>query len=122
MHGTPISVAEWIVLIYIILSLKSRILRIFLIDGTQLVNSIPLDFLATHYSFSPAASMTTLLLNQTLLLKDHTGPVNVVRYNNDGQYCMTGGHDKTVKLWNPNTGKLIKIYTGHGWEVLSLCM
>ena len=36
----------------------------------------------------------------------------------DGNYCVTCGSDKTVKLWNPNSGLLIKTYVGHGQEVL----
>ncbi|KXS18004.1 WD40 repeat-like protein [Gonapodya prolifera JEL478] len=56
-------------------------------------------------------------------LNGHTGgPVHVCRFNNDGNYVLTGGHDKTVKLWNPNSGLCIKTYTGHGWEVLGLAV
>ena len=36
----------------------------------------------------------------------------------DGNYCLTCGSDKTVKLWNPHTGLLLKTYVGHGQEVL----
>ena len=31
---------------------------------------------------------------------------------------MTCGADKTIKLWNPHKGTLIKVYSGHGYEVL----
>jgi len=54
------------------------------------------------------------------LLKGHVGSVPVVRFSKDGNYCLSGGNDKTIKLWNPNKGVLIKTYTGHGWEVLDL--
>ncbi len=36
----------------------------------------------------------------------------------DGQYCMTCGSDKIIKLWNPRGAVLLKSYTGHGYEVL----
>ncbi|KHJ43770.1 WD domain, G-beta repeat protein [Trichuris suis] len=39
----------------------------------------------------------------------------------DGNYCLTSGGDKTIKLWNPhrdNCGLLLKTYSGHGYEVL----
>ena len=39
----------------------------------------------------------------------------------DGNYCMTCGSDKTLKLWNPQTGVLIKTYRGHGYEVMDAC-
>lgn len=44
----------------------------------------------------------------------------VVRYNKDGNYCLSGAADRTIKLWNPIKGTIIKTYSGHGWEVLDL--
>nr|CAB3267732.1 WD repeat domain-containing protein 83-like [Phallusia mammillata] len=46
------------------------------------------------------------------------GAVRAVRFNTDGNYCMTCGNDKSIKLWNPTTQMLIKKYTGHGYDVL----
>lgn len=46
------------------------------------------------------------------------GAVRAVRFNVDGSYCLTCGADKSVKLWNPHLGTMIKSYTGHGYEVL----
>lgn len=46
------------------------------------------------------------------------GAVRAVRFNVDGNYCLTCGADKSVKLWNPHLGTMIKSYTGHGYEVL----
>ncbi|PAV58069.1 hypothetical protein WR25_24627 [Diploscapter pachys] len=45
------------------------------------------------------------------------GAVRAVRYNVDGNYCLSCGSDKTVKLWNPLTSTLLKTYTGTGNEV-----
>ena len=33
---------------------------------------------------------------------------------------LTGGQDRTVRLWNPSLGTEIKVYSAHGYEVLSL--
>lgn len=30
---------------------------------------------------------------------------------------MSCGKDKTLRLWNPHRGALVKTYTGHGYEV-----
>lgn len=57
---------------------------------------------------------------ETALLVGHQGPVRNVRFNADGNYCMTCGSDKLVKLWNPHRGKLLKTYGGHGHEVLNV--
>ncbi|TRY67854.1 hypothetical protein TCAL_05271 [Tigriopus californicus] len=46
------------------------------------------------------------------------GAVRAVRFNVDGNYCLTCGSDKTLKLWNPVRRILLKTYTGHGYEVL----
>ena len=35
----------------------------------------------------------------------------------DGSYCLTCGSDKKLKLWNPQSGLLLKTYGGHGNEV-----
>eukprot|EP00794_Sanderia_malayensis_P016042 gene16042-17664_t len=53
-----------------------------------------------------------------LLSGQHEGPTRAVRFNSDGNYCMTCGSDKTLKLWNPHTSTLLKTYIGHGLEVL----
>ncbi|KAM8793901.1 WDR83 protein, partial [Eudromia elegans] len=46
------------------------------------------------------------------------GAVRAARFNADGNYCVTGGSDKTLRLWNPRTGSLLRSYLGHGYEVL----
>ncbi|XP_077460734.1 WD repeat domain-containing protein 83 [Stigmatopora argus] len=46
------------------------------------------------------------------------GPVRAVRFNADGQYLLTCGADKSLKLWSGSRGTLLKTYAGHGYEVL----
>ncbi|KAG8788123.1 hypothetical protein FRC15_006087 [Serendipita sp. 397] len=51
----------------------------------------------------------------------HTGPVHVVSYSKGAAtYCLSGGQDRSIRLWNPITGKEIKRYDAHGYEVLSV--
>ena len=45
------------------------------------------------------------------------GAIRAVRYNVDGNYCLTCGSDRKVKLINPITGLVLKTYAGHGDEV-----
>ncbi|KAJ3177161.1 WD repeat-containing protein 83 [Geranomyces variabilis] len=52
----------------------------------------------------------------------HTGPVHAVKYNQDGNYILTAGHDRLVRLWNPETGMGIKTYEAHGKAVLALAI
>ena len=55
---------------------------------------------------------------ETNQLEGHQGAVRAVRFNYDGNYCLTCGGDKLLKLWNPHRGVLLKTYSGHGYEVL----
>ncbi len=48
------------------------------------------------------------------------GAVRAVRFNKDGNYCITCGNDKTVKLWNPYKKLKLQTYSGHSQEVLGL--
>lgn len=54
-------------------------------------------------------------------LSSHIGPVHVARYaKGAAKYVLTGGQDRTVRLWNPHLGTEIKVYKAHGYEVLSI--
>lgn len=54
-------------------------------------------------------------------LSTHTGAVHVARYaKGAAKYVLTGGQDRTIRLWNPSLGTEIKVYKGHGYEVLSI--
>ena len=56
-----------------------------------------------------------------ICVRVHVHACDAVCANNpavDGNYCLTCGSDKSVKLWNPHSGLLLKTYMGHGQEVL----
>lgn len=40
-------------------------------------------------------------------LDGHTGPVTSVDYSRDGRWIVSGGHDRSVKLWGRNDGEPI---------------
>lgn len=64
---------------------------------------------------------TALARNLHTTLSNHKGPVHVARYaKGSAKYVLSGGQDRTVRLWNPSTGAEIKVYAAHGYEVLSL--
>jgi WD40 repeat protein len=54
-------------------------------------------------------------------LNNHKGPVNVARYaKGSAKYILTGGQDRSIRLWNAAHGSEIKVFTAHGYEVLSI--
>lgn len=46
------------------------------------------------------------------------GLIRAVRFNADGQYAMTCGSDRTIKLWRPNKLMQLKCYKGHSSDVV----
>ncbi|QRV94218.1 WD repeat protein [Ceratobasidium sp. AG-Ba] len=54
-------------------------------------------------------------------LANHKGPVHVATYaKGAAKYVLTGAQDRTIRLWNPESGNEIRKYEGHGYEVLSI--
>ncbi|XP_046822387.1 WD repeat domain-containing protein 83 [Vespa crabro] len=49
------------------------------------------------------------------------GAVRSVRFSVDGEYCLTCGSDRKIKLWNPYKATNLKVYGGHGDEVMDVC-
>jgi len=37
----------------------------------------------------------------TTRLVGHEGPIKVIKFTHDGKYCVSAGHDRTIRLWNP---------------------
>lgn len=62
-------------------------------------------------------------------LGGHVGAVNAIRFTSDGEYCISCGDDRSLRLWNPHkddpsqpgTALLIKSYTGvHGYQIFDV--
>lgn len=57
----------------------------------------------------------------TKTLLGHKQAVYVVKFSKDGQHVLSGSQDKTIKLWNPYKGILIKSYDNvNNHDVLDL--
>jgi WD40 repeat protein/tRNA A-37 threonylcarbamoyl transferase component Bud32 len=53
-------------------------------------------------------------------LTGHLDTVWAVAIDPDGKTLISGGFDKTIKLWNLNTGKLLQTLTGHADAVRAI--
>ncbi|MBD2452007.1 WD40 repeat domain-containing protein [Nostoc sp. FACHB-152] len=51
------------------------------------------------------------------LLKGHSGKVNTLAISTDGKTLVSGGEDKTIKVWNLQTGELKRTFLGHTGKV-----
>lgn len=70
---------------------------------------------------APSRGPSALPRTLHTILDNHKGPVHVARYaKGSAKYVLTGGQDRTIRLWNPNLGTEIKTYAAHGYEVLSI--
>ncbi|MBE9057164.1 WD40 repeat domain-containing protein [Sphaerospermopsis sp. LEGE 08334] len=49
-----------------------------------------------------------------------TGAINALAFSCDGKILASAGNDKTVKLWNVETGEELKTLTGHSEAVYSV--
>ncbi|HWM93751.1 MAG TPA: WD40 repeat domain-containing protein [Thermoanaerobaculia bacterium] len=47
-------------------------------------------------------------LELTVLLAGHSGPINSVAWSPDGQCVATGSDDRTVKVWDAGSGKVLQ--------------
>ena len=52
------------------------------------------------------------LPGQLQVMRGHTETVYAVSFSPDAKFFATGGFDKSVRLWDPTTGKEIRSYAG----------
>jgi len=57
---------------------------------------------------------------QEAVFSGHTGWVGSVTYSPDGISLVSGGKDRTVKLWDLQTGGVVKTFYGHTDSVSSI--
>ena len=54
-------------------------------------------------------------------LKGHTDDVRTASFSPDGQHILTASDDKTCRIWNATTGKLVRMLVGgaNKYELIS---
>ena len=53
-------------------------------------------------------------------MSGHDSYVWSVAFSPNGEFLASGSLDKTIKLWNPKNGQLLRTLTGHDNEVWSV--
>lgn len=62
------------------------------------------------------AELAALLL-KPLVFQGHTASVNCCAFGPDGSYMVSGSSDRTLRLWNVETGALQRVLLGHAAPV-----
>ncbi len=52
-----------------------------------------------------------------IILKGHEGWVTTVAFSPDGEWIVSGGEDKTIRIWDSHTVKQIRVFEGHSAEL-----
>ncbi|MEH2323481.1 MAG: AAA-like domain-containing protein, partial [Nostoc sp.] len=78
--------------------------------------------LGDYPAYSPLFSLQTILLNirEQNRLEGHSSWVSSVVFSPDGKTLASASADKTIKLWNRDTGKEISTLSGHSSWVNSV--
>lgn len=64
-----------------------------------------------------------LLKPKNIIKEAHKNPIYCVKFSNDGDYCLSGSQDRTIKLWNPFKELLIRTYDKiHSNDVLDIAI
>lgn len=66
---------------------------------------------------SPIALASEQLKARVIPSLGHTREINSVGFSRDGVYLVSASSDKSVKLWDVHTGRLIRTFHGHISEV-----
>merc|ERR1712066_733375 len=53
-------------------------------------------------------------------LSGHSEPVSSVVLSSDGQFALSGSWDKTMRLWDLNSGTTVRTFQGHAKDVNSV--
>lgn len=60
--------------------------------------------------------------SDVVVLRGSTLPVLATAFANDGRWVVTGGQDHTVRIWNANTGELVRQIGSHNFWVWDLAV
>ena len=57
-----------------------------------------------------------------ITLKGHEGWVTTVAFSPDDKWIVSGGEDKTIRIWDSHTGKQIRVFEGHSAALSSVAV
>ena len=60
--------------------------------------------------------------NQTAVLHGHTGGVRCLTFSLDRKLLVSGGDDMTIRLWDVQTGGVIRAFDGYNYTISSVAI
>lgn len=106
----------------------------FILQNIQLADTAPLQLYRSGLAFSPLDSMTRKMFGKDLCrwlhtmpqvknswsaelqtLEGHSSSVQSVAFSpeSDGRMVASGSHDRTIKIWQANTGTELQTLEGY---------
>ena len=55
-----------------------------------------------------------------ITLRGHEGWVTTVAFSPDGSKIVSGGEDKTIRIWDSHNGRQIRVFEGHSAALSSV--
>ncbi len=88
----------------------------------NLIALLTIQSLERQYTSSGDAALTSLTSLETppRVLSGHTDSIWDLDISRDGRYLATGSLDKTARLWDLATGKIVHVFSGHTGGVTGL--
>jgi hypothetical protein len=83
------------------------------LDSAPLALACWKDIIAVGLDSSDIIILDAITGSQAALLAGHTKWVESVTFSSDGTLLVSGSGDKTLKLWDVQTGGVVKTFHGH---------
>ena len=69
---------------------------------------------------TPEREAARAALEEKIISLGHTGTIHSVAFSPDGRLALSGSADNTVRIWDVETGRNVRVLEGHAGSVISV--
>ncbi|MDA0751096.1 MAG: protein kinase [Verrucomicrobia bacterium] len=106
---------KWVNRNPLLVSMSSLVLLVgfiaFLVVGWQLQQTR--SALAKAEQLIVAEATARAAVMEPYLILPHDGPVAAVSFSNNGEQILSASHDHSARLWNAQSGDVVRVFEGH---------